>query len=209
MASAVGERRFTRNTASAQWQRPATCWGEMVKEWMGMGEGEGGGRLLKLPGQGVAGGALVIAPAAHPRPVWPALPCLAWPGYNHGRRLFVAAAARLHLRRACLPRFGSALTAVGLFFSLTPIVTPSTFPLPPPTMNNSTRPSPTPPAASARPKNSASSITSLHAASSSQQAAAMPSSSKSARGSTPASSRPAVKPSDGDQPTRPSSKDSL
>ncbi|KAF2134071.1 hypothetical protein P153DRAFT_306909 [Dothidotthia symphoricarpi CBS 119687] len=70
------------------------------------------------------------------------------------------------------------------------------------------RPSQTPPA-TARPRNSSSSISSTHAASTSQQPANMAASPRAARGGTPTASRSASKLADADKPTRAASKDSL
>ncbi|KAJ4370484.1 E3 ubiquitin ligase [Neocucurbitaria cava] len=78
-------------------------------------------------------------------------------------------------------------------------------------MDSHFRASPTPPA-TARPKNSSSSITSSHAAttSNSPQPASMASGSRApVRGSTPTASRSASKLVDADKPARPASRDSL
>ena len=76
----------------------------------------------------------------------------------------------------------------------------------------STRPSPTPPAATARPKNAASSLAAAHASSSSsssaaqqQRPASMSPGARPARGSTPSKAGAA----EGDKPVRAASKDSL
>ncbi|KAF2740463.1 hypothetical protein EJ04DRAFT_572290 [Polyplosphaeria fusca] len=70
------------------------------------------------------------------------------------------------------------------------------------------RPSATPPAA-ARPKNSASSITSTHASTTPHLPASSASSSKTARGGTPTANRQPTKAPSGDMATRPTSRDSL
>ncbi|KAF2031790.1 hypothetical protein EK21DRAFT_62415 [Setomelanomma holmii] len=67
----------------------------------------------------------------------------------------------------------------------------------------------TTPPATARPKNSSSSITSAHAASSSQQSPTMAPGSRTARGSTPTAGRSTTKLADDKAATRPASRDSL